>query len=68
MCYVAPNYSSPLVSTLYVWEWSNFYFEDKGDSDEETKPEPYPNPTLTLTLLFASPKVECSGKPTRRVP
>ena len=46
-------------------------------SEEETKAEPNLNPNDKTTfhipnargnLLDASPKVECSGQPTRRVP
>ena len=62
---MAPGYLTPLVSTLYVSEWSNFYIV-YIEGEEETKAEPDPN--LTLELLFTSPKVECSGQPTRRIP
>ena len=42
---MAPSYQTPLVSTLYGSEWSNFfYIEDKGE--EETKAEPNPNPNI----------------------
>ena len=54
-----PSYPTPLLSTLYVSEWSNFYIIDI-EGEEETKAEPDPN--LTLELLFASTKVECSGQ------
>ena len=46
---MAPSYPTPLVSTLYVSEWSNFYII-YIEGEEETKAEPDPNPNTRTTF------------------
>ena len=49
LCYVVPSYLTPLVSTVYVSEWSNFYII-YIEGEEETKAEPDPNTRTTFRV------------------
>ena len=46
---MVPNYPTPLASTLYVSEWSNFYII-YIEGEEETKAEPDPTPNTRTTF------------------